>query len=277
MKIEKTLRDLREKKKKGLIIYIAAGDPDLETTEQLVYTIAEAGADIIELGIPFSDPLADGPTIQQASQRALNGKVTIPKILSTIEKIRKKSSVPIALMTYYNPIFYYGLDRFVAGSKAVGVDGLIVPDLPLEESKELRDITERLEIELISFIAPTSTPERIDAIAKVAQGFIYCVSVTGVTGTRENLSLDVAEMIRKLRPYTDIPLAIGFGISNAKQAKKATKYADAAIVGSAVVKLIENSRGDLSVMLSQVSDFVKSLKETINGKNSTEIIQLEGN
>ncbi|HZK40275.1 MAG TPA: tryptophan synthase subunit alpha [Atribacterota bacterium] len=270
MKIEKTLRDLREKKKKGLIIYIAAGDPDLETTEQLVYTIAEAGADIIELGIPFSDPLADGPTIQQASQRALNGKVTIPKILCTIEKIRKKSSVPIALMTYYNPIFYYGLDRFVAGSKAVGVDGLIVPDLPLEESKELRDITERLEIELISFIAPTSTPERIDAIAKVAQGFIYCVSVTGVTGTRENLSLDVAEIIRKLRPYTDIPLAIGFGISNAKQAKKATKYADAAIVGSAVVKLIENSRGDLSVMLSQVSDFVKSLKETINGKNSTE-------
>ena len=263
MKIEKTLRDLREKKKKGLIIYIAAGDPDLETTEQLVYTIAEAGADIIELGIPFSDPLADGPTIQQASQRALNGKVTIPKILSTIEKIRKKSSVPIALMTYYNPIFYYGLDRFVAGSKAVGVDGLIVPDLPLEESKELRDITERLEIELISFIAPTSTSERIDAITKVAQGFIYCVSVMGVTGTRENLSLDVAEMIRKIRPYTDVPLAIGFGISNAKQAKEMIKYSDAIIVGSAVVKIIENYQNDLSVLLGQVRSFVKSLKEAI--------------
>jgi len=263
MRIEKSLRSLREEGKKSLIIYITAGDPDLKVTEELVYSIAQAGADVVELGIPFSDPLADGPTIQQASQRALNGKVTIPKILSTIEKIRKKSSVPIALMTYYNPIFYYGLDRFVAGSKAVGVDGLIVPDLPLEESKELRGITKRFGIELISFIAPTSTPQRIDAIAKVAQGFIYCVSVTGVTGIRENLSLDVAEMIRKIRPYTDIPLAIGFGISNAKQAKEMIKYTDAIIVGSAVVKIIENYQNDLSMLLGQVRSFVKSLKEAI--------------
>jgi len=263
MRIEKSLRSLREEGKKSLIIYITAGDPNLKVTEELVYSIAEAGADVVELGIPFSDPLADGPTIQQASQRALKGKVTIPKILSTIEKIRKKSSVPIALMTYYNPIFYYGLDRFVADSKAVGVDGLIVPDLPLEESKELRGITERFGIELISFIAPTSTPQRIDAIAKVAQGFIYCVSVTGVTGIRENLSLDVAEMIRKIRPYTDIPLAIGFGISNAKQAKEMIKYTDAIIVGSAVVKIIENYQNDLSMLLGQVRSFVKSLKEAI--------------
>jgi len=263
MRIEKVLRSLREEEKKSLIIYITAGDPDLKVTEELVYSIAEAGADVVELGIPFSDPLADGPTIQQASQRALNRKVTIPKILSTIEKIRKKSSVPIALMTYYNPIFYYGLDRFVTSSKAIGVDGLIVPDLPLEESKKLRGITERFGIELISFIAPTSTPERIDAITKVARGFIYCVSVTGVTGIRENLSLDVAEMIRKIRPYTDIPLAIGFGISNAKQAKEMIKYTDAIIVGSAVVKIIENYQNDLSVLLGQVKSFVKSLKEAI--------------
>ena len=263
MRIEKVLRSLREEGKKSLIIYITAGDPNLKVTEELVYSIAEAGADVVELGIPFSDPLADGPTIQQASQRALKGKVTIPKILSTIEKIRKKSSIPIALMTYYNPIFYYGLDRFVVGSKAVGVDGLIVPDLPLEESKELRGITERFGIELISFIAPTSTPERIDAIAKVAQGFIYCVSVTGVTGIRENLSLDVVEMIRKIRPYTDVPLAIGFGISNTKQAKEMIKYSDAIIVGSAVVKIIENYQNDLSMLLEQVRSFVKSLKEAI--------------
>jgi len=263
MRIEKSLRSLREEGKKSLIIYITAGDPDLKVTEELVYSIAEAGADVVELGIPFSDPLADGPTIQQASQRALKGKVTIPKILSTIEKIRKKSSVPIALMTYYNPIFYYGLDRFVADSKAVGVDGLIVPDLPLEESKELRGITERFGIELISFIAPTSTPERIDAIAKVAQGFIYCVSVSGVTGIRENLSLDVVEMIRKIRPYTDVPLVIGFGISNTKQAKEMIKYSDAIIVGSAVVKIIENYQNDLSMLLGQVRSFVKSLKEAI--------------
>jgi len=166
-------------------------------------------------------------------------------------------------MTYYNPIFYYGLDRFVTSSKAVGVDGLIIPDLPLEESKELRDITERFGIELIPFITPTSTPERIDAIAKVAQGFIYCVSVTGVTGIRENLSLDVAEMIRKIRPYTDIPLAIGFGISNAKQAKEMIKYTDAIIVGSAVVKIIKNYQNDLSLLLGQVRSFIKSLKEAI--------------
>jgi len=263
MRIEKSLYRSRERGRKSLIIYITAGDPDLKVTEELVYGIAEAGADVVELGIPFSDPLADGPTIQQASQRALNGKVTIPKILSTIEKIRKKSSVPIALMTYYNPIFYYGLERFVTDSRAVGVDGLIVPDLPLEESEELRGITERFGIELISFIAPTSTPERINAIAKVAQGFIYCVSVTGVTGTRENLSLDVAEMIRKIRSYTNIPLAIGFGISNPEQAKEATKYADAVIVGSAVVKLIENHKGDLSKSLSEVGKLVRSLKEAI--------------
>ncbi|MBE3127929.1 MAG: tryptophan synthase subunit alpha [Candidatus Atribacteria bacterium] len=263
MRIEKNLRRSRERGRKSLIIYITAGDPDLKVTEELVYSIAQAGADVVELGIPFSDPLADGPTVQQASQRALNGKVTIPKILNTIEKIRKKSSIPIALMTYYNPIFYYGLDRFVSNSKAVGADGLIVPDLPLEESKELRDITERFGIELIPFITPTTTSERIEAITKVAQGFIYCVSVTGVTGIRENLSLDVAEMIRKIRPYTDVPLAIGFGISNTKQAKEMIKYSDAIIVGSAVIKIIENYQNDLATMLSQVKDFVRSLKKAI--------------
>ena len=263
MRIEKNLRRSRERGRKSLIIYITAGDPDLKVTEELVYSMAEAGADVVELGIPFSDPLADGPTIQQASQRALKGKVTISKILSTIERIRKKSSVPIALMTYYNPIFYYGLDRFVADSKKIGVDGLIVPDLPLEESKELRAITERFGIELIPFITPTTTSERIEAITKVAQGFIYCVSVTGVTGIRENLSLDVAEMIRKIRPYTDVPLAIGFGISNTKQAKEMIKYSDAIIVGSAVIKIIENYQNDLATMLSQVKDFVRSLKKAI--------------
>lgn len=263
MRIEKVLRNLREKREKSLIIYITAGDPNLKITEELVYSIAEAGADIVELGIPFSDPLADGPTIQQASYRALKGKVTISKILSTIEKIRKKSSVPIVLMTYYNPIFCYGLDRFVVDSKAVGVDGIIVPDLPLEESEDFRGITDKAGIDLISFLAPTSTPERIAAIAQSARGFIYCVSVVGVTGVKKNFSPKIVEMIEKIRLYTDMPLAIGFGISGPEQAKEATKYADAVIVGSAVVKLIENSGKDLPIMLLQVSNFVKSLKEAI--------------
>ena len=263
MKIEKVLRRLKDQREKGLIVYITAGDPDLEVTEELVCSIAEAGADIVELGIPFSDPLADGATIQQASQRALEGNVNIPKILSAIVRIREKTSIPIVLMTYYNPIYSYGLDHFVIDSKKAGVDGFIVPDLPLEESEEFRSITDRAGVELISFLAPTSTPERIITIVQSARGFIYCVSVTGVTGVRKEFSPKIVEMIEKIRLYTDMPLAIGFGISNPEQAKEATKYADAVIVGSAVVKLIENSRGDLSIMLPQVSNFVRSLKGAI--------------
>jgi len=274
MKIEEVLHRLKDRGEKALIIYITAGDPDLEVTEKLVCSIAKAGADIVELGIPFSDPLADGVTIQLASQRALERNTNIPKILSAIVKIRKKTSIPITLMTYYNPIYCYGLDRFVIDSKKAGVDGFIIPDLPLEESEEFRDITDKAGMDLISFLAPTSTSERIAAIAQSARGFIYCVSVTGVTGVRRNLSPKIVEMIEKIRLYTDMPLAIGFGISGPEQAKEATKYADAVIVGSAVVKLLENSRGDLSIMLPQVSNFVKSLKEAITeerGKNKNKI------
>jgi len=264
MKIEKVLRRLKDQREKGLIVYITAGDPDLEVTEELVCSIAEAGADIVELGIPFSDPLADGATIQQASQRALEGNVNIPKILSAIVRIREKTLIPIVLMTYYNPIYCYGLDPFVIDSKKAGVDGFIVPDLPLEESEEFRSITDRAGVELISFLAPTSTPERIATIVQNARGFIYCVSVTGVTGVRKEFSPKIVEMIEKIRLYTDMPLA----------AKEAAKYADAVIVGSAVVKLIENSRGDLSIMLPQVSNFVRSLKGAITeerGKNKIKI------
>lgn len=263
MRIEKNLRYLREKRKKGLIIYITAGDPDLETTEKLVYTIAEAGADIIELGIPFSDPLADGVTIQQASQRALEKNANIPKILATVKKIRKKISIPLALMTYYNPVYCYGLERFTRDGQKAGVDGFIIPDLPLEESEELRNIVNESGLALISFLAPNSTLERIKAVAQKAQGFIYCVSVTGVTGTRENFTPQILGMIEKIRFYTDIPLAIGFGISSPEQAQKIVKYADAIIVGSAIVKLIENSQKNLPIILSQVNNFVRSLKEAI--------------
>jgi tryptophan synthase alpha chain len=263
MRIEKNLRYLREKRKKGLIIYITAGDPDLETTEKLVYTIAEAGADIIELGIPFSDPLADGVTIQQASQRALEKNTNIPKILATVKKIRKKIFIPLALMTYYNPVYCYGLERFTRDSQKAGVDGFIVPDLPLEEGEELRNIINKSGLALIFFLAPNSTLERIKVVAQKAQGFIYCISVTGVTGIRENFTPQILEMIEKIRFYTDIPLAIGFGISSPEQAQKIVKYADAIIVGSAIVKLIENSQKDLSVRLEQVESFVKSLKKAI--------------
>ena len=263
MRIEKVLRSLKNQKKKGLIVYITAGDPDLEATKKLVFTIDKAGADIIELGIPFSDPLADGATIQQASQRALKNKVNIPGILSTVLRIREKTMIPIALMGYYNPIYCYGLDSLVIDSKKAGVDGFIVPDLPFEESKEFQNMTSRAGLDLISFVAPTSTPERIAATAQNAHGFIYCVSVTGVTGIRKEFSTKIAEIAEKIRLYTDLPLAIGFGISNPVQAKEAARYADAVIVGSAIVNLIEASKGDLSRMLPEVSHFISSLKEAI--------------
>ena len=264
MKIEEILGQLKNQGKKGLIIYITAWDPNLETTEKLVCNIAEAGADIVELGIPFSDPLADGVTIQQASQRALKNNINIHQILSTIVRIRERTSVPLALMTYYNPIYCYRLDRFVRDSKMVGVNGFIVPDLPLEESEEFRDIVDKEGMELICFLAPTSTPERIAATIPSARGFIYCVSVTGVTGVRKEFSPKILEMVEKIRLYTDKPLAIGFGISGPLQAKEAVKYADAVIVGSAVVKLIENSQRDFSIMLPKIINFVKSTSSIID-------------
>ncbi len=267
MKIEKKLCDLKDQQKKALIIYITAGDPFLEATEKLVYTIAEAGADIIELGIPFSDPLADGATIQQASQRALKNKVNIPEILSTVARIRGKTSVPILLMGYYNPMYCYGLDSLVTDSKKAGVDGFIVPDLPFEESDKFQNLTSQAGLDFISFIAPTSSPKRIAAIVQNARGFIYCVSVTGVTGARKEFSNKIVEMTEKIRLYTDLPLAVGFGISKPEQAKEASKYADAVIVGSAVINLIEKSRGDLTKMLPSVSEFVGSLKEVITKKH----------
>jgi len=263
MKIEETLNQLKGQGKKGLIIYITAGDPNLKVTEALACTIAKAGADIIELGIPFSDPLADGVTIQQASDRALKANTNIPKILSTIVRIREKTSIPLALMTYYNPIYAYGLERFVKECQVAGVDGFIVPDLPLEESEEFRNITDKTGLELISFLTPTSTSERITAIVKKARGFIYCVSVLGVTGVRKEFSMETVKMLEKIKHYTNMPLAIGFGISNPEQAREAAKYADAVIVGSAIVKLIENYQRDLPTMTQLVTGFVKSLKEVL--------------
>jgi tryptophan synthase alpha chain len=263
MRIEKNLRSLREQKEKSLIIYITAGDPSLDVTEKLVSAIAEGGADIIELGIPFSDPLADGATIQQASQRALKNGINISQILSSVKKIREKTSIPIALMGYYNPIYQYGIQSLLIDCKEAGVDGLIIPDLPFEESEEFRSITEKDGLELISFLAPTSTMERIQLIVQNARGFIYCVSVTGVTGVRREFPSRIKEMLKTVRYYTDLPLAVGFGISTPEQAKEAARYADAVIVGSAVVNLIEESDGDLSEMLSKVQGFVRSLKEGI--------------
>jgi len=223
---------------KAFIPFITAGDPSLEITEQLVYRMAEAGADLIELGIPFSDPVAEGQVIQDAGSRALSGGVSVDKIFDMLKNIRNTCAVPIAFMTYANPVFVYGADRFMKNCREAGVDALIVPDLPYEEKGELLPFCLKHEICLISMIAPTSN-HRIRMIAKEAEGFVYCVSSMGVTGVRKDIGEDVREMIKTVKETKEIPCAVGFGISTPEQATRIAEFSDGVIVGSAVVKIVE--------------------------------------
>lgn len=252
-RIDAAFSKLREKHRKGLITYITAGDPDLAVTGMLVEEMSRRGADIIELGVPFSDPLADGPVIQAASQRALMKGVSLRDILCLAGELRERTDVPLALMTYYNPVYSYGIRDFACDTARMGVDGVIVPDLPLEESAELAGFLEDAGVHFIYFLAPTSTQERIMKVAERARGFIYCVSVTGVTGAREGIPTAGRELLERVRPYTDTPLALGFGISSPQQA--ALVPADAVIVGSAIVKLVE-AAGSAEEIVRRVGDFV---------------------
>jgi len=223
---------------KAFIPFITAGDPSIEITEQLVLAMADAGADLIELGIPFSDPVAEGQVIQEADNRALSGGVTTDKIFSMMGRIRKSCNVPMAFMTYVNPIFTYGTDRFMKNCQEIGIDGIIVPDLPYEEKDELMPFCSKYGVNLISMIAPTSN-NRIRMIARDAEGFIYCVSSLGVTGVRQEISNDVEAMIKIVKEVKNIPCAIGFGISTPEQAAKMAEFSDGVIVGSAIVKMVE--------------------------------------
>ena len=222
--------------KKAFIPFITCGDPDLETTEQLVYAMEQEGASIIELGIPFSDPTAEGPVIQEANLRALSGGVTTEKVFGTVEKIRKNSQIPLVFMTYANVVFSYGTGRFVKRMKETGMDGLILPDVPFEEKEEFDSVCREYGIDLISLIAPTSH-ERIRMIAEKAEGFVYCVSSLGVTGMRSEITTDIGGMVRLVKETKDIPCAVGFGISTPQQAAEMCQDADGVIVGSAIVKL----------------------------------------
>ena len=222
--------------KKAFIPFITCGDPDLETTEQLVYAMEQEGASIIELGIPFSDPTAEGPVIQEANLRALSGGVTTEKVFETVEKIRKNSQIPLVFMTYANVVFSYGTGRFVKRMKETGMDGLILPDVPFEEKEEFDSVCREYGIDLISLIAPTSH-ERIRMIAEKAEGFVYCVSSLGVTGMRSEITTDIGGMVRLVKETKDIPCAVGFGISTPQQAAEMCQDADGVIVGSAIVKL----------------------------------------
>ena len=258
-RIDKKFQELRDRGASAFMPYLCAGDPTPELTAKLLLTLEAAGADLIELGVPFSDPIADGPTIQRASERALTHGISLQQILEIVTSIRPQTDIPIALMSYYNPIFRMGEETFCKAAQDAGVDGVIVPDLPPEEAQQLLEIAPRYNLATIFLVAPTSPPERMQLIASVSTGFIYCVSVTGVTGARAMLSDEVAPMITELRKHTDKPISVGFGVSTPEQATQVSQIADGVIVGSAIVNVIEENMDDEGKMLAAVKQFTSNL------------------
>lgn len=246
--------------KKAFIPFITCGDPDLETTAKIVRAAVENGADLIELGIPFSDPTAEGPVIQGANIRALKGGVTTDKVFSLVKELRTDVTVPMVFMTYANVVFSYGAEKFISACKDIGINGLILPDLPYEEKDEFLPICKKYGVALISLIAPTSE-NRIAMIAKEAEGFIYLVSSLGVTGMRTEINTDLKSIVDVIRQNTSVPCAIGFGISTPEQAKKMADLSDGAIVGSAIIRIIEQYGKDAP---RYVGEYVKKMKEAIS-------------
>lgn len=244
---------------KAFIAFLTCGDPDLETTAACVRAAVENGADLIELGIPFSDPTAEGPVIQGANLRALTGGVTTDRVFDLVRELRKDVQTPMAFMTYANVIFSYGAERFLSTCREIGMDGLILPDLPYEEKEEFLPLCHTYGVDLVSLVAPTSE-NRIAMIAKEAEGFLYVVSSLGVTGTRSEITTDLKSIVEVIRQNTDIPCAIGFGISTPEQAAKMAGLSDGAIVGSAIVKIIEKYGKDAPL---HVGEYVRGMKEAV--------------
>lgn len=245
---------------KAFIPFITCGDPSLDITEQIVYAMEEAGADLIELGIPFSDPTAEGPVIQAANVRVLSGGVTTDKIFDMVVRIREKTDIPMVFMTYANVVFSYGTERFAKHAAEIGMNGIILPDVPFEEKEEFDSVFREYGLDFISLIAPTSH-DRITAIAKEASGFVYCVSSLGVTGVRTSITTDIGAMVELVKAAKDIPCAVGFGISTPEQAAKMAESSDGVIVGSAIVKLCEKY-GEKCV--PYIKEYVRSMKDAIS-------------
>ncbi len=257
-RIEKTFARLKEKGSGGLIPFVTAGDPNLDVTRELIVELARSGASVIELGVPFSDPMADGPVIQRSSERALRNHVGVEEILETVSRAREQTDVPIVLFSYYNPLLQFGVARLANEARRVGVDGVLVTDLAPEEAEDFQKALSAQQLDMIYLVAPTSTDDRLQMIAGRASGFLYAVSRTGVTGTREQTS-DAAEiLVARVRAFTDLPVAVGFGISNRAQAEEVLRYADAAVVGSAIVAEIEKQSGNAD-LVKHVGAFVTSL------------------
>ncbi len=267
-RIGQKFSELKGRGQAALMPFLTIGDPNLETTCELLLKLDKAGADLVELGIPFSDPIADGPTIQRASQRALRQGVTPCRALELVRRVRRRSELPISLMTYYNLIFHYGEERFVAEAAQAGVDGLIVPDLPPEEAGGLRRAADRYGLDIVFLLAPTSRPERVKLVAEASRGFIYYVSLTGVTGARERLAQDLAAKVREPKRHTDLPVAVGFGISTPEQAGMAAGCADGVIVGSALINVLEANLSKPDLLVNQAAEFVGRLKAGMRNAGS---------
>jgi len=256
-RISQRFEALRAEGKKGLVVYIMAGDPDLETTRKLILELEQSGADIIELGIPFTDPLADGPSIQAANERALASGTTLEAILDFVRAMRKETQIPILLMSSYNPIFRAGEERLAREAVAAGVDGMLITDLPPEEATDWKATAASAGLDTIFLLAPTSTDERIRIASKISSGFVYCVSRTGVTGVQADLPPDLHGLLDRIRAETDQPIAVGFGVSKPEHVRQIGEWCDGAVVGSAVVNLIAKEGKD---SVAAVGKFVRELK-----------------
>jgi tryptophan synthase alpha chain len=258
-RLARAFQGAKERGTPALVPFITAGDPDLARTEAIIHTLAAAGADVIELGIPFSDPMADGPVIQAASERALLAGTSLSRVLATVRKVRETNAIPIVLMGYYNPILAYGTARFAADAVAAGVDGLLLVDLPPEEAQELRCFTDPLDLPLITLIAPTTPRERRNQLAATAQGYLYYVSMTGVTGTARIDTTAIRAEVENLKTLAPVPVAVGFGISTAEDAAAVGAFADAVVVGSALVKIINQQRQS-PTLLDEVKNFISAIR-----------------
>lgn len=256
-RIEKLFKKLKAQNKKAFIPYIMAGDPSIEKTKEIVLMFEECGADIVEIGVPFTDPLADGPTIQRAAERALKNGVTLKKVIALVKDLRQKTKIPLVLMTYYNPVFKYGEERFIADAKDAGVDGVIIPDLPPDEAGEFTRLAKNADVASIFLLAPTSTDERIKKVARASTGFIYYVSITGITGAQLLLDGSIEKSINGIRRITDKPVAVGFGISTPDEAKAVAGVSDGVVIGSAIVKKAQLS------LEKELREFLLKLREAI--------------
>ena len=261
-RIALTLEPLRQRGEKALITYLTAGDPNLETSERVIHALVEAGVDLLEIGFPFSDPMADGPTIQAAAERSLAGGTTLSGVLEMVARVRCHSNVPIVLMGYYNPVFRYGAAAFARDAAQAGVDGLLLVDLPPEEAGELHPHLQAAGIDLITLLAPTTPRERLTRLARQGEGFLYYVSMTGVTGTQKVDAAAIAAAVNRVRLESPVPVAVGFGVTTPEDARAVAQFADAVVVGSALVQVIA-SHGRSPELLGAVQNFARALKAAI--------------